>query len=123
MSNIDLNSKTYAGIGFNQNGQSVFTEQSAGSPSGFGYLTGKVTTATGKTDSTVKWNLSLPVIATASSECSCVGDVLRTYYVRMEVSIPSGSSAAERADLLARLQGLVQTAQFTGSLTGLIQPT
>lgn len=121
MSNIVLNSKTYAGIGFNQNGQSVFKETSAGVPSGFSYLTDKVTTGTGKSDTSVKWNLSVPVIATVDTDCSCAGDPLRTYYVRIEVSIPAGSSAVERTDLLTRIQALVATSQFEGSIEDLNQ--
>jgi hypothetical protein len=123
MSNIVLNSKTYAGIGFNQNGQSVFKETSAGVPSGFSYLTEKTSTGTGKSDSTVKWNLSLPVVATVDSDCSCAGEVLRTAYVRLEISFAASSTAAERTDVLDRLQDLVLTSQFIGSLTNLDQPT
>lgn len=123
MSNIVLNSKTYSGIGFNQNGQSVFKETSAGVPSGFSYLTEKTSTGTGKSDSTVKWNLSVPVIATADSDCACSGDVLRTAYLRLEVSFAAGSSLVERTDVLDRLQDLVLTTQFIASLTNLDQPT
>lgn len=121
MSNIVLNSKTYAGIGFNQNGQSVFKESSAGIPSGFSYLTDKVNTGTGKSDTSVKWNLSVPVIATEDTDCSCAGDTLRTSYIRIEVSVGAGSSAAERTDLLARIRDLVGTTQFGGSITALDQ--
>jgi hypothetical protein len=120
---ITLNSKTYNGIGFNSNGQSVFNETSAGVPSGFSYLTDKVNAGTGKTDSTVKWNLSIPVIATVDSECACAGGVLRTYYVQVGVTIPAGSTAAERADLLKRIQDLVLTTQFAGSINNLVQAT
>lgn len=58
---IVLNGKTYNSIGFNANQQSVFKETSAGIASGFSYLTSKVGTGTGKSDSTVKWNLSMPM--------------------------------------------------------------
>jgi len=121
MSNIVLNSKTYAGIGFNQNGQSVFKESSAGVPSGFSYLTEKVNAGTGTADSSIKWNLSIPVIATEDSDCSCAGSLLRTYYARVEVTIPAGSTAAERTDLLARVQNLVDTTQFADSVRDLTQ--
>lgn len=121
MSSITLNTKVYTGIGFNQNGQSVFKEVSAGVPSGFSYLTDKVTTNTGKTDSTVKWNLSIPIVASADSDCSCAGDVLRTYYVRVEVTAPAGSTAEERLDVYTRLKDLVATTAFSDSVKVLNQ--
>lgn len=120
---ITLNSKTYAFSGFNQNQQSLYSERSGGVPSSFSFLTGRVNTGTGKSDSTVKWNLSVPVVATEDTECSCVGDPLRTYYVRIEITVPSGSSAAERADLLARIQGLVTAPEFEDSVDVLLQPS
>lgn len=120
---ITLNSKTYDNVGFNPNGQFVYSEKSGGVPSSFSYLTAKANSGTGRSDSVVKWNLSLPIVATDDSACACDGNVLRTYYVRMEVTIPSGSSAAERADLLARLQELTSATQFTASITSLAQPS
>ena len=54
---IVLDGLTYDNVGFNQNGQFVYSEKSAGVPSGFAYLTTKVNTGTGKSDSVVKWNL------------------------------------------------------------------
>lgn len=118
---IVLNSKTYNSVGFNANGQSVYKETSAGVPSGFSYLTNKVNTGTGKTDSTVKWNLSLPVIATADSACSCTGSLLRTDYIRVEATFGASSPLAERTDLLARLRALVLTPEFENSFLSLTQ--
>lgn len=120
---ISLNSKTYNDVGFNQNGQFVYSEKSSGVPSGFSYLTAKANTGTGKSDSTVKWNLSIPIISATDTDCSCAGEVLRSYYTRIEMTLPAGSSAAERTDLLARIQDLVQTAEFAASVTSLAQPS
>lgn len=120
---ITLNSKIYDNVGFNQNGQFVYSEKSSGVPSGFSYLTAKVNTGTGKTDSTVKWNLSIPVVATTDSDCACSGDVQRNYYVRLEITEPAGSTSAERADVLARIASLVGATQFTASVTSLVQPS
>lgn len=119
---IVLNSKTYNSIGFNANGQSVFKETSAGVAAGFSYLTSKVSTSTGKADSTVKWNLSMPIVATVDSSCSCAGSVLRTDYIRVEASFGSGSPAVERTDALARLRALVLTTEFENSFLSLNQP-
>ena len=120
---IVLDGLTYDNVGFNQNGQFVYSEKSAGVPSGFAYLTTKVNTGTGKSDSVVKWNLSRPIVATADSDCTCAGDVLRTYYVKMEITIPAGSTAAERVDLGDQIQALVTTSQWIGSVESLTQPS
>lgn len=120
---IVLDSLTYDNVGFNQNGQFVYSEKSAGVPSGFAYLTTKVNSGTGKSDSVVKWNLSRPIVAAVDSEQAVAGDVLRTYYVKIEVTIPAGSTAAERVDLNDQLQGLVNTTQWNASLENLVQPS
>lgn len=118
---ITLNTKVYSGIGFNQNGQSVLKETSGGYPSAFSYLTDKVNGGTGKNDSTVKWNLSIPVVSTAVDGAVAPGTVLRTYFARIEVQVPASSTAAERDDLYARLLDLVESAQFTASIKQLAQ--
>lgn len=120
---ITLNSKVYDNVGFNQNGQFVYSEKSAGVPSGFSYLTAKVSTGTGKSDSSVKWNLSIPIVATADSECTCAGDVLRNYYVKIDITEPAGSTAAERLDVRARIASLIAAAQFVDSVEDLTQPS
>ena len=120
---ITLNSKVYDNVGFNQNGQFVYAEKSAGVPSGFSYLTGKVNTGTGKSDSTVKWNLSIPIVATTDSDCACSGDVLRQYYAKIEVTEPAGSTSAERADVRARIASLVAATQWVDSVEDLTQPS
>lgn len=120
---ITLNTKQYSWVGFNPNGQGLYAEKSGGVPSSFSYLTSKVNTGTGKADSTVKWNLSIPIVVTSDSSCGCVGDVMRTYYLRIEVTAPSGSSAAERDDLALRISDLVASAEFQASVKGLTQPS
>lgn len=120
---ITLNSKVYDNVGFNPQGQFVYSEKSAGVPSGFSYLTAKVNTGTGKSDSVVKWNLSIPIVATTDSSCACIGGVLRTYYVRMEITEPAGATAAERTDVRARIASLIAATQFIGSVVDLTQPS
>lgn len=120
---ITLNTKVYNPVGFNQNGQFVYSETSGGTPSSFSYLTAKVVTGTGKADSTVKWNLSLPTVATTDSDCSCAGTVLRTDYVRIEFTEPAGITAAERTDLWTRVKDLVSVAEFQAAVKDLTQPS
>lgn len=118
---ITLNTKIYSFTGFNQNGQSVYKETSGGIPSSFSYLTDKVNTGTGKSDSTVKWNLSIPVTVTEDSSCACTGDVLRTNYVKVDVSIGAGSPLSERTDLWTRLRDLIASPEFKASVENLVQ--
>lgn len=120
---IVLDSKTYTFSGWNQNQQALYSEKSGGVPSSFSYLTAKVNTGTGKSDSTVKWNLSIPIVATVDSECACAGDVLRTYYVRIEVTEPAGSTLAERENVHDCLTNLVAAPEFQSSIEGLVQPS
>lgn len=119
---ITLNSKVYNFAGWNQNQQASYSETSGAVPSSFSFLTAKVNTGTGKSASFVKWNLSIPVVTTVDSECGCIGDLLRTYRVKVEVEIPAGSSASERTDVVARLTSLIGNAQFTASINSLTQP-
>lgn len=119
---IVLNSKTYNYAGWNQNQQASYSETSGGIPASFSFLTAKVNVGTGKAASSVKWNLSLPIVAESNTDCACAGEVLRNYRFRIEVDIPAGSSSAERADILARLQQLTAKTEFTSSITGLVQP-
>lgn len=121
MPNIVLNSHTYAPNGFNQNGMSVYSDRSSGVPSGFSYLTTKVTTSTGKDSSSTKWNVSVPVLVPEDSACGCAGEVSRVYYIKLDATIPAGSTAAERTDILARIRDLVATAEFGASITNLVQ--
>lgn len=120
---ITLDSLVYDNVGFNSNGQFVYSEKSAGVPSGFAYLTSKVSGGTGKAATVVKWNLSRPIVAAVDSEQAVAGDVLRTYYVKIEVQIPAGSTAAERLDINDQIQSLVATTQWNASVETLVQPS
>lgn len=119
---ITLNAKVYSFSGFLANAISTYFERSAGVPSGFSALTSKVeNSSTGNTK--VRWKLKMPVVATVDSECACVGSLLREYILDIVVSVPAGSLAAERTDLQARIEDLVTSPEFSGSVTNLVQPS
>lgn len=120
---ITLNAKAYNFAGFNNVSQSVYKYTGGGLPSSFSYLTSKVNTGTGKADSTARWNLSVPHVATADSACGCEGTVLGTDYVRIELSVAPITTAAERTDLWTRLRDLVASAEFKASVESLTQPS
>jgi hypothetical protein len=62
-------------------------------------------------------------VATVDSDCSCAGDVLRTFYAKIEIVIPAGATVAERADFDDELQSLVLTTQWVNSVENLVQPS
>jgi hypothetical protein len=122
---ITLNSKVYNFIGFDPNGVSIYRETSAGVASGFSTLTNKVTVPfDGKTDAVVRWRLTMPIVATVDSECSCAGTVLRTFrFEDGRITIPPGATAAERTDFQVRVTALTATAQYIASLNSYTQST
>lgn len=119
---ITLNSKVYNFAGLLAQAISTYVERSAGVPSGFSPLTSKVEDGSSASNTKVRWKLKLPVVATSDSECACTGALLREYVVDLVVTVPPGSLAAERDDLLQRIQDLVLTAQFESSVSSLVQP-
>lgn len=119
MSTIVLNSLNYVGTGI-QNGISHWWERSKGLVAAFSQLTGRVSYNPTKT--VVAWKLTVPVTQLEDSACGCVGDVVRTTIVDVSVRFDRGATSTERADVLARLQNLVATTQFAGSITNLVQP-
>lgn len=118
---IVLNSKTYNPDGFDQNAVSQYSERSAGVPSGYSGLS----FGQSRSETYIKDNLRLtiPVVATTDSDCSCAGTVLRTTRLRLEVENPVTGVLAERQDLLDRLQDLVLTAQFANFVLHGVKPT
>lgn len=120
---MNLNDHPYAFASFNNNGQSVFRNTEAAYPSGFSYLTNKVNVGTGQRESTTRWNLSIPHIATSADVCACVGQVLGTDYIQIEGKFSAATSATDRLDAYERLVDLVADLQFKASFTGLVQPS
>ncbi len=118
---IVLNSKTYNPDGFDAQGVSNYSERSAGVPAGFSGLS----FGQNRTELYVKGTvrLTIPVVATTDSDCSCAGTALRTSRVRLEIEEPVTGTLAERQDLLDRIQDLVATAQFEAFVLNLVKPT
>lgn len=119
MSTIVLNSLNYVGSGI-LNGVSFFWERSKGLANAFSPLSARVNMT--KDKSNVLWKLNVPVTATADSPCGCAGDVVRTTYVDVNTRMDRAATAAERADVLARIRDLVASTQFASSITDLDLP-
>lgn len=66
-----------------------------------------------------EYKLDLPIVADASSECACVGDVLRTYSATISILLPPKGTTAERTDFGLRLKDLLaNTAVQAGIVAG-----
>lgn len=120
MSTIVLNSLNYVGTG-PLNGLSYFWEKAVGILNAFSPLS--VGINFGKTNATVKWLLKVPVVKTDDTACGCAGEVVRTTYVNITMDLPRSATAAERADILARVRSLVASTQFGSSVSNLELPT
>lgn len=122
---ITLNSVVYNWAGFDPSGTSRWTATASGLASAFSNLTARVSigaqTKAESRPSRAKWRLQVPVIATEDSSCSCVGTVLRTAYVDITSDFAVTATAAERADVLARIKALVLTPEFAASINNLTQ--
>lgn len=120
---ITLNSKVYPFAGFDSQSLSTYVNRDSGVPSGFSRLTARVDEGSASANTKVRWKLKVPVVSTEDSECSCAGALLREYAVDLVVTVPPGSTAAERTDLEARIVDLVASSEFSASIISLIQPS
>ena len=119
---ITLNSKVYNFAGFDTQQLSNYVNRDSGVPTGFSRLTARVDDGQGSANTKVRWKLKVPVVASEDSECSCAGALLRDYIVDIVVTVPPGSTSAERTDLEVRITDLVASPEFSGSITNLVQP-
>lgn len=122
---ITLNTKTYNYSGHTPQQLSVYTERSSGVATGFSNLTNRVEDGNNSSGAKtkVRWKLKVPVVQAAESECACPGDLLREAIVDLVITFDPRASATERTDMLDRLQDLVLTTEFIGSVTNLVQPS
>jgi hypothetical protein len=116
-----LNGKTYNFDGYDQNGVSVYTERSGGTPTAFSVLTFGMSSATNVQRVTAR--LSVPIVAADDSDCSCAGTVLRTSRFTWTFDLPNTGTTAERTDFEARIESLTATAAFEALLVNLVKPS
>ena len=123
MSTIVLDSLNYVGEGI-VNGISRFVERSAGLAKYFGHLTSSVLVNTKAERVNINWKLVKPFPATPPEECPCDGqvpyiDTIVDIRIRMDDRAPP----AYRENIVDEIQALVLTAQFTGSVETLVNPS
>ena len=63
----------------------------------------------------IRFKLDVPKAASDNSSCACIGQNIGTGIATVELVIPSGFTATERADFTDRIQGLVANAVFTAA--------
>lgn len=119
MSTIVLNSLNYVGSGI-LNGASMFWERSKGIVNAFSQLSARINMTQERTN--VLWKLTLPITVASDSACGCAGEVERSTTVDISVRLGRAATAAERADVLARVRDLVASTQFGSSITSLDLP-
>lgn len=118
MSNIILNTKTYAGPVY-MNGLSTWTERSGTVAAAFSPLTGSFRF---DTKSRLNWKVAVPIVAAEDSSCSCTGAVLRVSDCSISIRMDPGATTAERTDFALRLKDLVASTEFQSSIINLQQP-
>lgn len=115
---ITLNSKVYGPDNISS-GIASYVDRTSGIPSSFGRLTASVKSPTGNASTyRVRWDLKIPVVATESSTCACVGDLLRQSVASLEFVLARTSTTAERQELLDQLDDLVANADFRATILG-----
>lgn len=120
--NFTLNSVVYTALGFISTGASQWGALASGIAGAVSRLTGRVNLPAGQNDGSVKWKLAIPIAATESDACGCVGDVMRTYYLSVEVNLPRAGTTAERTNVYEQLVDLVGDPAFKASIENLVQP-
>jgi hypothetical protein len=117
--NVTLNTKVYGPENINS-GIASYVYRGTGIPTGFARLTASVKAPTGNAATyRVRWDLKLPVVASESSSCSCVGDLLRQSVASLDFVLARTSTTAERQELLDQLDDLVANADFRASILNL----
>jgi hypothetical protein len=117
--NVTLNTVVYAPSG-TTNGVSTWANRSGGYGGSFTYLTEKMQPVSPQSGLVrMEFKLTVPIVDTVGTACSCIGDVLRTSSVLITVWVPQNSTAAERTDLKLRIQNLVASTPFTDAVGNL----
>lgn len=116
--NVTLNTIVYAPSG-TTNGVSTWANRSGGSGASFTFLKEEFVQPTKGDVVRMKFSLDVPIVATADSECACIGGLLRTSTIQLSVWVPQSSTAAERTDLYNRLKDLVLSAPVSNGVSNL----
>lgn len=120
--NVTLNSVVYVPTGI-KGGILGWVNRADGTPGAFSPLTESLTppSPTGKVFNAT-FKVSVPIVATADTACSCAGTVLRFGEAIVTFLLPNTSTTAERTDLYLRLKDLVASSIMTDAVENLTTP-
>lgn len=121
--NLTLNTKVYGATRIDSVGTSWWYERSGGTASSYSPLSLSITDPTASKRGRVGFRLEVPVTATVDTACVCAGSVLRTISVTGYADIPGDSTAAEKADALARFIAFVSTPTFANAFNTFAPPS
>lgn len=116
--NVTLNTVVYSPAGI-LSGIAKWVNRTGGILAGFSTLTQRYKDPTTGTQTKIDFNLSIPVLATTDSACSCIGDVLRTNSAVISFWVAGSSTLAERTDLYLRVKDLVANALVVSAVENL----
>jgi len=116
--NVTLNSVVYTPNG-TTNGVTSWANRSGGYGNSFAYLKEKFTTPAKGDVVRMEFDLTLPIVATTSTTCTCEGEVLRTSTVKVSIWVPANSTAAERTDLWVRIKDYMASAPVSNGVQNL----
>lgn len=122
MSSVTLNTVVYSVAGF-ANGVAMYVSRVAGVLAGFARLKVSYKEPTSGTQTKIDFNLSIPVVSTEDSDCSCAGTLLRTNSAVVSVWVASTSTTAERENLARQIKDLTASAMFVAAVKDLDPPT
>jgi hypothetical protein len=119
--NLTLNTKVYSPA-YYRGDVAAWMNRDAGVSAGFSLLTQRVYTAAGGQGKGAVHSvhkLTVPIVATTDSDCSCAGTLLRESGVEVHGWFAPGSSVAERTDILERFRSLVASDAFADTFVNL----
>lgn len=109
--NLTLNTKVYTPTSYTGGIAKWIHRPTSGIAAAYSSATQHVRAAASGTMHT-QHKLTIPVVATADSACSCEGSVLRTAWVDIQTSTAATSTAAERLELYNQLTDFVASDAF-----------
>lgn len=116
---ITLNAIVYNPAG-TKDGKTSWVSRTAGVAAGFSRLFSTFKdSVNAATQTKVTYELAIPVVSVADTECSCAGTLLRTSSVQINAWLAPGSTLAERTDLYLRLKDLVGDTSFQAAVKDL----
>lgn len=115
---VTLNTHAYNPRGVS-GGIASWVDSSNSNGSGVNRLTESVRGPNGSGITRVRFQLSLPLLATADTACACAGSVLGTASASVDVLIPGSFQVADRENLQKQITDLAASTEFIDAVKNL----